>query len=599
MTNLKLLTAKTLRLFAPPPDLTVSECAQRYRYLSPEACPEPGPWRNARAPHLVAPMDALSPSDPCRRVVCMFASQTGKTEVILNFILFSILMDPGPILAVQPNERPMGEAFSKDRIAPMIRDCPELKALVTPSKGRISGNTIMHKAFKRGQLSISGANSPAGLASRPIRYLAADELDRWEKTREGSSLWLARKRMQRFHNRKEILVSSPTYEGVGIHQEYHLCEQQWEWQIMCQECGTLTFPELDHFDYEGDNHKDVSFKCPHCGAAHSQDMEDQIKAEGAWVCQKDGGEESKGFWMSQWGSPFARWGETVKEYLDAKGDSESLQVVTNTAFAQVWDNRAEGIEPHILMSRREEYPADCPNGVILLTLGVDVQRDRLECQVLGHGHGEETWNIDYRVLKGDPTQQDVWTDLQRFITDGRYKHETHGKLKLSGVCIDEGYLPAVVRSFVMLMGLSYVWPTKGLASAGYHFVEERTARERRIRKKRAKSFSPERIGTHEGKTVLMSRLQGVLKPGPGYCHFPMERDEEYFLGLTAERAETKYRRGFKYVEFVQYHKRNEPLDTWLLAMAAKRLLYPNLDRIEKELKGELRRQNPYRIARTK
>ncbi len=225
----------------PPPRLSVSEWAGRYRFLSPEASAEPGLWNNARARHLIEPMERLNPHSQTERVVLKFSSQSAKTEFLLNFIGYVIDLDPGPILAIQPNVTPMGEAFSKDRVKPMLRDSPTLAAKIGAAKGRTSAQTITHMVFPAGHLTIAGANSPAGLASRPIRYLLCDELDRWEITKEGDPLLLARKRLQTFRARrtaKELIVSSPTYDDIGICAEYARCTQQWEWHLSCQHCGT-------------------------------------------------------------------------------------------------------------------------------------------------------------------------------------------------------------------------------------------------------------------------------------------------------------------------------------------------------------------------
>jgi len=183
-------------ILKPPPLLTVSEWAQAERYLSQESSAEHGKWYNSTTPHLVEPMDCLSSSDPCQEVVLKFCSQSGKTEIINNFVGYVMRQDPGPMLVIQPNMKPMGEAWSKDRLAPMIRDTPELKKIVSDSKGRDSNNTIMHKNFPGGHITIGGANSPAGLASRPIRYLALDEVNRFEVTKEGDSGKIAKKRTQ-------------------------------------------------------------------------------------------------------------------------------------------------------------------------------------------------------------------------------------------------------------------------------------------------------------------------------------------------------------------------------------------------------------------
>ena len=193
---------KTLKLFrhmaravSPPPVLTVSEWADRYRKLSSESAAEPGQWNTDRAPYQRDIMDSIN--DPMvEDIVIMSSAQVGKTEIILNIIGFYIDYDPAPILVVQPTVTPMAQDFSKDRLATMIRDTPVLTGKVRDVKSRSSGNTILHKTFPGGHVTIAGANSPSSLASRPVRIVLMDEVDRYPASAgtEGNPIKLAEKR---------------------------------------------------------------------------------------------------------------------------------------------------------------------------------------------------------------------------------------------------------------------------------------------------------------------------------------------------------------------------------------------------------------------
>jgi phage terminase large subunit GpA-like protein len=373
MPTLSDIRTAVLADFTPPPRLLVSEWSEQYRHLSAEASAEPGRWRNSRAPHLLDPMDRLSPYDPCERLVLKFSSQSGKTEIILNFIGYCIDLDPGPILAVQPNVDPMGESFSKDRISPMMRDSPSLREKVAPTVGRNSANTIKHKSFPGGHLTIAGANSPAGLASRPIRFFLGDEVDRWESTKEGDPMLLARKRQQTYRARrrsKELLTSSPTYDDIGISREYADCLSQYEWHLACLHCGETQRPRITHYQWQERDASTVVYRCEHCAAVHTLADEHAIKAAGRWVQTRDDGVESCGYWFGQWGSPFARWRDTVQEWIDAQGDSAKMQAVTNTVFAEGWEGVGDRADPHVLSARAEDYGAEVPDGVLLVTMGV-------------------------------------------------------------------------------------------------------------------------------------------------------------------------------------------------------------------------------------
>lgn len=516
-------------------------------------------------------MEALSPSDPCETVVLKFSSQSGKTECLNNLVGYIIDQDPGPCLVIQPNVKPMGEAWSKDRLAPMLRDTPALRNKVRDSAKLASENTILHKKFPGGHLTVGGANSPSGLASRPIRYLCCDEIDRYEVTREGSAIRLARKRTATFWNRKVLYVSSPTYEKVGIDAEYEAAERQYEWRLECQHCGERQFPRFKHFVFDKETVRQtgkVEYVCESCGGVHDSDHEYKLKLTGEWFCVKDEGWRSKGYWMNQWGSPFVRWADTVVEFLSAKDDPDQLQTVVNTAFAETFSEPGETVNQNVLLERCEPFEPEVPEGVLLLTWGADVQADRLEVEAVGWGLREESWSVDYQVLPGDPTEPQVWADLEDYLATKFTA--AGGEMRFVAGCIDSGYLPAEVYAWVQRQRRSTWWATKGMQGESRPFVESRTARAMRLRKLRATTFRPEILGVDEGKMILYRRL--ALDPGaPASCHFPEGRDLEYFEQLAAEKRVARWRKGQRVYEWILERHRNEALDCRVLAHAALRL----------------------------
>ena len=582
MTILQQIRRATLTRWRPPPRRTVAEWAEASRYLSAEASAEPGRWRNSRAPHLVKIMECLSPLDPCEAVVGMLSSQIGKTECVLNFVGYIIDEDPGPILAIQPNVTPMGEAFSKDRIVPMLRDSPSLREKCGDPKARDSGQTITHKQFPGGHLTIAGANSPAGLASRPIRYFLGDEIDRWEVTKEGSALSLARKRLLTYRavgRSKELLVSSPTLAGFGIHAEYAACNEQWELHLRCPDCGATQRPQLRHFLWPSGEPGAVSYVCAACGVAHPAAQEARIKARAEWVCVKECAAHDRrrvGFWASQWASPFASWADTVREFLDAGKDAGKLQAVVNTAFAEPWEDEAEKADGAGLLARRESYSASAlPDDILLLTAGVDVQDDRLECEIVGwraasRDEPPQSWGVEYRVLHGDPARPEVWADLDLLLGD-TWRTESRRELRVLSACVDSGghHTQQVYawcreqrrkgRKYHAIKGQSGkrpIWPT--LASDGKGQGKAKTRGAVRV------------IGVDTAKDAIYTRLR-ITEPGPGYAHWPVSEcyAEAYFAGLTCEQVRTRMVKGF---EVREWHKpsgaRNEPLDCRAYALAA-------------------------------
>lgn len=583
----------------PPPRLLVSEWTNGFRYLSSESSAEPGRWKNARAPHLVAPMDALSPYDEAEKVVCKFCSQSGKTEVILNFIGYIMDLDPGPILAIQPNVSPMGEAFSKDRINPMLRDSPTLAVKSGPLKSRTTASTILHKTFQNGHLTIAGANSPAGLASRPIRYLVCDELDRWEITKEGDPLVLARKRQQTFRARrraKELDVSSPTYDDIGISYEYDGCSQAYEWHLTCQHCGETQFPKIEHFSWDDVDESTTRYACQACGGVHSLADENKVKASGAWVCVREGSRKSVGYWFNQFSSPFARWDDTIREWLDAQGDGAKMQAVVNTSFATGWEGEGEKIEPHVLRAREQPLGDILPDWVRMITIGADCQADRIEAEVVGWGERKESISLDYRVFPGEPSTDDVWNDLLEFYrepwdaTEGR-------KMLPSCMCIDSGAFTQHVYDFVKRARDKGIIPVKGAAGMTREQIDaDVRARMKRMAKRMRSGKPPEILGVDAIKLTVYQYLSAD-RGAVGYSHFPVGRSDEYYSQLTGERLIVVQKRGKRATRaWKPIYPNVEALDCRVYAYAAL-LLHGTLEPRILEQPKPLQARQPRNIPR--
>lgn len=237
MNKLDLLNDKWAMSMKSPTRLTVSEWADRERVLSPESCAEPGKWHTIRAEYQRGVMDALS--DPrIETVVVMSASQIGKTEIINNIVGYFIDQEPSPMLLVQPTLE-MGQSWSKDRFAPMLRDTPCLKGRVKDVRSKDSNNTIMHKVFPGGHITISGANSAASLAARPIRIVLCDEVDRYPGSAgtEGDPVNLAFKRATTFWNRKRVVTSTPTIRGVSRIEKFWEESDKRRFFVPCPHCG--------------------------------------------------------------------------------------------------------------------------------------------------------------------------------------------------------------------------------------------------------------------------------------------------------------------------------------------------------------------------
>jgi len=578
---------------APPPKLTVSEWADRYRKLSKETSAEPGQWRTDRAPYQREIMDSVT--DPrIEKIVVMSSAQVGKSEIINNTIGYYIDVDPGPLLLVQPTIE-IAEDYSKRRIAPMIRDTEVLAQKVADSKTRDTNNTILMKVFPGGFLAIGGANSPAGLASRPIRVLLCDEVDRYPASAgsEGDPIALAEKRTITFWNRKKIFVSTPTVKGASrIEQEYEMGTQE-KWCIQCPNCRefhpiVLRDIRFDHEIHEAGNRKiyqvhDVWWRCPSC--FHEGDEYTMKRQPAKWIADNPVAIENgvRSFWLNAFVSPWFSWREIVQQFLESKDDPEQFKVFTNTVLGETWEDRGEQMEEDVLLKRREEYPADLPDGVLLLTAGVDTQDDRLEYEIVGWGHGHESWGIEYGVIVGRPDDPQTLQQLDD-VLNRVYRFADGKGLKVACTCIDSGgHYTTEIYKYAKRNEHRRVLAVKGQGGPGIPLIH-------RLTRKNKENALVVILGVDDGKSRIYSALR-VQEPGPKYCHFPDDEsrgyDRYYFQGLLSEKLVARKKNGVtRYVwEKISTSARNEALDARNYALAAKEILNPNYDALEQRLKG--------------
>lgn len=586
-TSMKKVDRKTVRLFkkiatilSPPPVLTVSQWADEYRRLSPEASAEPGRWNTDRAPYQRAIMDAVNDAR-CEDIIIMSSAQVGKTELILNIIGYYIDYDPSPILALQPTLE-MAQTFSKDRLAPMLRDTPALKGKVKDARSRDSGNTILHKTFPGGHITMVGANSAAGLASRPIKVVLMDEVDRYPASAgtEGDPIKLAEKRTTTFWNRKKIKVSTPTIKGRSPIEKEFLTSSMEEWNVPCPCCG-----KYQPYEWGRIHFSDVTMECKFCLEHISE--RDWKSNPGKWVAAKENNKK-RGFHLNELASPWKHWEEIIEDFKEAdrdrkQGDIEKLKTFVNTALGEPWEERGEAADDNVLLSRRERYNADLPDGVLLVTAGVDVQDDRFEVEITGWGKGYESWGILYKKIKCNLEQEEAWDKLEQFLDTELY-FENGNSLLIAATCIDTGgHFTSEAYKFLKKMERKQkkIFGIKGMGGEGIPLINK-------ISTNNVEKVRIFLLGVDSGKEILMTRLKTVDE-GPGYCHFPINADrgydETYIKGLTSEQRVVSVKDNRATLKWVKKSgTRNEPLDLRNYSTAAAEILRPDWDVLEKKIR---------------
>ena len=586
------LTSKLFKRLAeqaltPPPKLTVSEWADEHRRLSSEASAEAGRWRTSRAEYQREIMDAIN--DPyIEDIVIMASAQVGKSEIILNGLGYYIHYDPSPILLIQPTVEKARD-FSKERVAPMIRDSPALSSRVGGLKSKDSSNTILFKSFPGGFIALGGANAPAGLAARPIRIILADEIDRFPASAgdEGDPLDLAEKRTTAFYNRKKIKVSTPTIKGASrIEMEFNLSTMEY-YNLPCPRCGEYQPLRWTQIDFDT-----VSHRCEACGYLNDEfEWKNQI---GKWVATAES--KMRGFHLNELLSPFRRWEEIIADFKKAKQKgTEALKVFVNTSLGETWEEEGVSLDEDDLLERQEDYTAEVPEGVKILTAAVDTQDDRFEIEVVGWGVDRESWGIQYHVIHGDLNTQKPWDDLDEFLLR-RFSKEDGTQFAIACAMIDSGgHFTQEVYKFTKPRLNRRIYALKGESSQ----MSDYTPLIAGYSKPKPIEAVLVRVGVNEGKVYVMSALQ-IEKPGPNYCHFPKGQgyNAQYFRTLTAERLETVFTGGgIPKQKWKQIRARNEGFDLRVYNAAAIEVLSPNLEKEYTAVRSGVRRKGRRRSRR--
>lgn len=557
----------------PEPLMNISEWADKYRILSQKASAEPGKWRTSRTPYLKEIMDCLSPYSDIEKVVFMKGAQVGGTEVGNNFLGYIVHLSPGPIMMVMPTVDG-AKRTSKTRIDPMFAAIPEINGLISTRRSKDASNTTLMKEFQGGVLVLTGANSAIGLRSMPVRYIFLDEIDAYkgDVEGEGDPVNLAIKRTSTFNRRKIFMVSTPTVQGVSrIEYEFNLSDQR-HYIVPCPHCKNKQVLKWKQIHWENNDPKTAVYICEFCGGIIEEHYKTWMLENGEW--QRFNPESNvAGFHLSSLYSPVGwfSWSDAVKQFLDANKKDNLLKVWVNTVLGETWLEKGEAPEWQILFDRREDYPQEIiPSGGLFLTAGADVQKDRIECEVVAWGRNKESWSVGYFIINGDTARDSVWNELTEFAH--RYFEHSYGiMLPISRFAIDSGFATQQVYDWVRKQPLNFAMAVKGTDS-GVTPLGLPTRVDLNINgKKMRRGAKVWAVGTSILKSELyqylrLTRNEDESYPA-GYCHFP-KYDSEYFKQLTAEQLITKVVRGYQKREWQKTRERNEALDCRIYARAA-------------------------------
>lgn len=549
----------------PDKAVDVDEWSDKNVILSTSNAAEPGRYRSNRTPYMVEVMKQLSSSSPTQKVVLIAGAQVSKTQVGLNFVCSAIDQTPGPILIVQPTET-IAKKVSNQRLGQMIQDCPVLSKKVLEDKTKDTTNTMLAKTFPGGVLYVTGANSAAGLRSMPVRFLMMDEIDAYPRDvdGEGSPVLLAEKRTTTFSRRKILCESTPTIKGESAIEEEYLKTDQRKYFVPCPHCLEKDIITWDRIHYENDDPNTAMLRCLKCNKLITESSKTWMLSNGEWRATATSYDPKVvGYHLNSLYSPIGwkSWKECVTEFIQAKNEPEKLKVFVNTVLAETWEEKAEQLDPHFLAKRREVYPSELPDGVVVLTCAVDVQDDRLEALVVGWGKNEESWIVAHTTVVGSPDKSETWNELSEFRRQG-FKNKLGIEQYVKTTVIDSGgHFTNKVYQYAKSFENEGVYAIKGGHTEGKPLVSPPS-------KNNAYRCLLFMINTDTAKESIFTRLK-MQHPGGGYVHIPNWADDEFIAQITSEKAIRKYIKGRGTIrQWVKTRERNEILDLMVYSLAA-------------------------------
>jgi len=569
----------------PPEPLSLSEWANKYAVLSKETSAQTGRFRSFA--YQDGMMDAITDS-AVTQVSVMKSARVGYTKILDHVVGYYLAHDPSPILIVQPRVED-AEDYSKTEIAPMLRDTPVLAEICGDPKAKDSNQTILKKTFANGaNLTLVGANSPGGFRRITCRIILFDEVDGYPSGGagvEGDQIALGIKRSETFWNRKIALGSTPTVKGTSrIEKAYEESDQR-RYYVPCPHCGEFQVlewggPETPYgIKWDKDENgegipESAYYVCRHNGCVIHHNEKSGMVKHGEWRATKPfKGHAGFHIWAGYSLFPNAAWKYLVAEWLRVKNDPLMRQTFINLVLGEPYEDRGEkALSEKRLLERCEVYAAEVPDGVAVLTAGIDTQDGRFEIEVTGWGRNEESWSIAFDVIEGDLETNEPWQRLDAYLKQVWRRADGRG-FTIMAACMDSGgHHTQKVYEFAKERLGRRIWAIKGESARGGKRSPVWPTKKPTSKSKA--SFKPIIIGVNAAKDTVRGRLHIDPPQEPGeakasYMHFPADRDLNYFSQLLAERSVLKVSGGQRYRVWEQLPGRaNEALDCRVYSYAA-------------------------------
>ena len=553
---------EALAYLKPPEDITVSQWADKYRILDAKTSAMPGPWRTDHTPYLRGIMDEFN-NHETEEIIYVKPTQVGGTECLQNMVGYIIQQDPAPTMIVYPTDK-LADSISENRLQPMIKAAPSIKRRYKENE-----SSKLELQFDGMYLTLAGSNSPSSLASKAIRFLFLDEVDKYPgaSRKEADPISLARERTKTFHNRKIFITSTPTIKTGHIWKAKEDADIEKHYYVPCPHCGEyieLKWVQVKFPDKEGMSHADraefANYVCQECGCIITDQDKPEMLRYGEWrtVRQRTKFARKVAFWMNTLYSPFVRFSEAVKEFLDSKDDPELFQNFVNSWLAEPWEDTKLRTNADLVLERQTQIgELVVPDWAKMLTAGVDVQENCLYWSIRAWGDYLTSQNIAHG-------QAFSFMELER-IMNLEYRAEDGSPMVVSLTLIDSGYNADSVYDFCV-ENSEWALPSKGSSNPMLSHYKLST-----INKSGSKAYGMNLILVDTGKykDMIAGRMR---KPnGSGSWMVYAGCDREYAEQVTAEhKVNVRTNNGKVKQEWVKKasHADNHYLDCEVYAMAA-------------------------------
>jgi len=585
-----------MQAFGVPEPLTLDQWAEKHFYLSKESSYVEQKWKAWSFQRAIL---SWMSNDDIEEINWRKSARVGYTKCILACIGYTAHHKRRNQALWQPTDDDRDE-FVKTELDPMLRDVDAMSQVISTTNARDKDNTLQQKKFKGSMCHLRGGKAAKNYRRISVDTGYLDEYDAFDSNieKEGDAGDLAGKRVEGATFPKMIFGTTPKLDGFSnIQKRERNADVFMTYRVPCPHCDdyhAISWGGKDEphgFKWNEGDYESVRHLCPHCGALITQAEYLSIADQGRYESESGITSDFNGVFRDIEGniiraprhvavhvwsaySPNVSWAGIVREFLEAhqemmEGKSEKMQTFTNTTRGDYWAQDVDKTDSDEIKSRAEPFPLErLPMGCLILLAGVDTQDNRLECKVWGYGRGCQMWTIAHRIFFGNPSQDEVWEDLEEFLFETQFQHASGNQVKIYATAVDSrGHNTHAVYNFCSKHQRRRV-----------HAIAGRNGREKHIKDGASKVDIDWRgkvskqggilwwVGTNHAKDMFYNRLQ-ITKPGPGYVHFSHELSDEFFKQITGEKRTTRRNaRGAEESAWVATRKRVEALDCTVYAI---------------------------------